>query len=74
MKKLLVLAALVLVAGCAGVNINPDTLTDCVLQCAEDQILTFVDANGDTITIRAGDYKHWIWKDDGTLELKDKRQ
>lgn len=73
MKKLLALAALALVAGCAGLSIDHEALTDCVLQCAEDQILTFVDANGDTLQIRAGDYKHWIWKDDGTLELKDKR-
>ena len=73
MKKLIVLVVLALCAGCGGISVDTEILTDCVLQCVADQPVIVIDANGDSLTIYPGDYREWLWKDDGTVELKDKR-
>jgi len=72
MRKLLALAALVMVAGCAGVKIDGALLTGCVIDCMKVQPVYLINAEtGDTLNLQ--DYREWILRDDGTLELKDPR-
>lgn len=74
MKRLLPLLFLVAAAGCAGIQIDAEQMTACVVQCLSDQpVLVINEATGDTVRIYPGDYREWIWNDDGTVTLKDKR-
>ena len=77
MRKLFIGAAVALAvlmaAGCGGVNLDTEVLTDCVLDCVAQAPVVIVDAEGDTVVIYPGEYSHWIWKDDGTVELKGKK-
>ena len=72
MRKLLFLLVFIPIVGCAGVEVDTELLTDCMIQCVADQPVWLVDANGDSVLVYPRDYSKWIFED-GKLELKDKK-
>ena len=75
MKRVLVLLTGTIVlafTGCAGVKVNTQATTDCLVACLNEPIYV-LDENGNTVRIIPSEYTKLIYNaEDGVLELKDK--
>ena len=73
MKKLLALALIaapLAVTGCAGLEVDAAAVTDCMVQCLDQNIQVTLE-DGTVINVTPNDFKEAVWNSEKqTLELK----
>lgn len=70
MKILLLMAAIAALAGCSGAQVEATAVTDCMIQCLDQQIKVTLD-DGSVVMVSPSEFKKAIWDSETqTLTLK----